>query len=106
MAKIDLSRIMLAAAVTVTAPGMMAGAHADQDDTVSVVAGYALRHEDNLFRLPRGADTRAATGELRSFVIGFSTTLIRWTPVPSIASMNMSSSIGASMRRSLESSMR
>ncbi|MBP8278231.1 MAG: putative exosortase B-associated extracellular polysaccharide biosynthesis transporter EpsL [Propionivibrio sp.] len=63
MAKIDLSRIMLAAAVTVTAPGMMAGARADQDDTVSVVAGYALRHEDNLFRLPPGADTRAATGK-------------------------------------------
>ena len=54
MAKIDLSRIMLAAAVTVTAPGMMAGARADQDDTVSVVAAYALRHEDNLFRLPPG----------------------------------------------------
>jgi len=63
MAKIDLSRIMLAAAVTVTAPGVMAGARADQDDTVSVVAGYALRHEDNLFRLPPGADTRAATGK-------------------------------------------
>ncbi len=61
MPKIDLLRIMLATAVTV--PGMMACVHADQEGTLSVVAGYALRHEDNLFRLPPGATPQAATGK-------------------------------------------
>ena len=52
---------MLASAVTI--PAMVSGARADSDDTLSVVTGYSLRHEDNLFRLPAGTDVQGATGK-------------------------------------------
>ena len=65
-------RILLAATLTMlsTTPS----AHADTDDTFSVVAGYSLRHEDNLFRLPSGTDPQTALGtSTKSDTIGVAT---------------------------------
>lgn len=39
------------------------GARADADDTLSWLAGMLVRHEDNLFRLPAGADAVALLGK-------------------------------------------
>lgn len=39
------------------------GARADAEDTLSWLAGMMVRHEDNLFRLPAGADTLALLGK-------------------------------------------
>lgn len=52
---------MLASAVTI--PALISSARADADDTISVVTGYSLRHESNLFRLPPGTDTQGETGK-------------------------------------------
>ena len=52
---------MLASAVTI--PALLSGARADSDDTLSVVAGYSLRYDDNLFRLPPGTDAQGTTGK-------------------------------------------
>jgi exopolysaccharide biosynthesis operon protein EpsL len=38
-------------------------AHADADDTLNFVAGASLRYDDNLFRLPDGADPTSIGGE-------------------------------------------
>lgn len=67
---------MLASAVTI--PALISGARADSDDTLSVVAGYSLRHESNLFHLPAGTDAQDTTGKSgKSDLIGIASAGLR-----------------------------
>ncbi len=67
---------MLASVVTI--PALVSGARADSDDTLSVVTGYSLRHESNLFRLPPGTDTQDTTGKSgKSDLIGIASAGLR-----------------------------
>lgn len=56
-----LPTLMLA--TLLTTPLLACVARADTDDGVRLVAGYSLRHENNLFRLPPGADPQTVVGK-------------------------------------------
>jgi len=59
-------------------PAMVPVARADADDTLTIVTGYSVRHEDNLFRLSNGTDPQTTVGKsTKSDTIGTSTLGLR-----------------------------